>query len=360
MAINRSKSSNNGNRYAAYNSSKMGPLGYEVVYASLKDQTDAEFVNFKDKWSKKAPAVWSSKPFITVILLDSYLRAARLVAEHYMSAVGRFYNMCVVLTHYGYVRQHQGKDTAIVEEALAVVWRLLYEGLGLAGWTPPARLFLGLLVAAAGNLNRNPADPKFTIEQDGDWIDLGEEAKNGTDWWGKGLKPKAPRHDTPSNQQKGAIPYMVCLMKIDHLPKAKQITKLLIWSCKVSMDWSAIEKGQSRVAFMEESEIQTAAVYGALRRADQGADNAGFEELAAQGVLDDMDSSIMDSMEKVIIPQSCLRMVIDQETGVLEPWAKAILGNHPLLCETLETAALTHSKIEDYIHGISASGEMLD
>lgn len=351
MAINRNKSAANGTRYAAYNSSKMGPKGYEVVYASLKDQTDAEFVNYKDKWSKKAPAVWSSKPFITVILLDSYLRAARLVAEHYMSAVGRFYNMCVVLTHYAYVRQHQGKDTAIVEEALAVVWRLLYEGLGLAGWTPDARLFLALLVAAAGNLNRNPADPKFTVEQDGDWEDGGYPK-----WWGKGLKPKAPRHDTPSNQQKGAIPYMVRLMKIDHLPKAKQITKLLIWACKVSMDWSAIEKGQSRVAFMEESEIQTAAVYAALRRADQGADNAGFEELASQAIMSEMDIEADDA----VYPQSCLRMVIDQETGVLQPWAKAILGNHPLLCETLETAALTHSRIEDYLHGLSAGGEMLD
>lgn len=351
MAISRNKSANNGSRYAAYNSSKMGPAGYEVVYPSLQDQTDAEFVSYKDKWKKKAPSVWSSKPFITVILLASYLRAARLVAEHYMSAVGRFYNMCVVLTHYGYVRQHQGKDTAIVEEALAVVWRLLYEGLGLAGWTPPARLFLALLVAAAGNLNRNPADPKFTVEQDGDWEDGGYPK-----WWGKGLKPKAPRHDTPSNQQKGAIPYMVNIMGIDHLPKAKQITKLLIWACKVSMDWSAIEKGQSRVAFMEESEIQTAAVYGALRRADQGVDSAGFEELASHAIMSEMDIEADDA----IYPQSCLRMVIDQETGLLQPWAKAVLGNHPLLCETLETAALTHSRIEDYLHSLSAGGEMLD
>ena len=351
MAINRNKSAANGTRYSAYNSSKMGPKGYEVVYPTLKDQTDAEFIAYKDKWSKKAPSVWSSKPFITVILLDSYLRAARLVAEHYMSAVGRFYNMCVVLTHYGYIRQHQGKDTAIVEEALAVVWRLLYEGLGLAGWTPPARLFLALLVAAAGNLNRNPADPKFTVEQDGDWEDGGYPK-----WWGKGLKPKAPRHDTPSNQQKGAIPYMVNIMGIDHLPKAKQITKLLIWACKVSMDWSAIEKGQSRVAFMEESEIQTAAVYGALRRADQGVDSAGFEELASHAIMSEMDIEADDA----IYPQSCLRMVIDQETGLLQPWAKAVLGNHPLLCETLETAALTHSRIEDYLHSLSAGGEMLD
>jgi len=354
MAINRNKSAANGTRYASYNSSKMGPKGYEVVYPDLKSQTDAEFVNYKDKWNKKATSVWSSKPFITVILLDSYLRAARLVAEHYMSAVGRFYNMCVVLTHYGYIRQHQGKDTAIVEEALAVVWRLLYEGLGLAGWTPPARLFLGLLVAAAGNLNQNPADPKFTVEQDGDWEDSGYPK-----WWGKGLKPKAPRHDTPSNQQKGAIPYMVELMGIGHLAKSKQITKLLIWSCKVSMDWSAIEKGQSRVAFMEESEIQTAAVYGALRRADQGADKAGFEELAALDAYQDVAQNGYDGPEPVL-PQSCIRKVINEDSGLLEDWAKAILGNHPLLCETLETAAITHSKIEDYLHGLSAGGEMAE
>jgi hypothetical protein len=354
MAINRSKSSNNGNRYSAYNSSKMGPKGYEVVYPDLKSQNDAEFINFKDKWNKKAPSVWANKPFITVILLESYLRAARLVAEHYLSAVGRFYNMCVVLTHYAYIRQHQGKDTAIVEEALAVVWRLLYEGLGLAGWTPPARLFLALLVAAAGNLNKNPGDPKFTVEEDGDWEDGGYPK-----WWGKGLKPKAPRHDTPSNQQKGAIPYMINLMVIDHLPKAKQITKLLIWSCKVSMDWSAIEKGQSRVAFMEESEIQTAAVYGALRRADQGADNAGFEELAALDAYQDVAQNGYDGPEPVL-PQSCIRKVINEDSGLLEDWAKAILGNHPLLCETLETAAITHSKIEDYLHGLSAGGEMAE
>lgn len=346
--MDRSKSRTLGSKFSTYNASVMGPLAYHTVYPTVGETTDAEFVGVADK-AKKAPSKWAKSPFRTAFEMKVYLRAARLVAEHYMSAVGRFYNAAVVLSNYAFIQKHKNGEISVgLQVALAIVWRLMYEGLGLAGWTPPARLFLGILVSASYNITSDKRNPRFTYIKDGDWEDGGYP-----DWWPHGCKPRSVDKETPDKLKIPAIPYLMELAGVEHLGKTAQVAfRYILWAVKVSLDWSAIEKGRASVAYMTESQLQDALLYGALRRAGQGSDSAGLEELAASmGEGDDMGE------EDVILPQSCLRAVLD-DNGELEPWVSTKLGNHPQLVETLQMAAKAHTAIGDFVFAQSYGGDV--
>lgn len=347
--MDRSKSRRNGKSFASYNASMMGPLAYHVVYPSPKETPDAEFVGVKDK-KEKSPETWSKSPFRTAFELQVYLWAARLVAEHYMSAVGRFYNTAVVLSNYAFIQKHKkGEVSEALELALAVVWRLMYEGLGLAGWTPKARLFLNILIATSFGLTNDKRNPKFTFVKDGDWEDEGYP-----DWWAKGCKPSIVRKDTPEKNRIGGVPYLCELAGIDHLgAQGKAAMRYILWGVKVSLDWGAIESGKDRVQYMSETEEQDALLYGAIRRAGQGSDWAGMEELSSTAEASDDYSG----EDEVIMPRSCLRALLDDE-GQLQSWVAPKLGNHPLLVETLEMAAKAHTAIEDYIFAQTWGGDI--
>lgn len=348
--MDRSKSRILGTKYASYNASVMGPLAYGSVYPSPEATTDAEFVGVADK-AKKAPSKWAGSKFRTSFEMKTYLRAARLVAEHYMSAVGRFYNASVVLSNFSYIQAHKkGEVSVALQMALAIVWRLMYEGLGLAGWTPPARLFLNILVAASYGLSADKRNPRFTYVKDGDWEDGGYP-----DWWAKGCKPSAVRKDTPDKLKIPAIPYLVELAGVEHLGKTGQVAfRYILWAVKVSLDWSAIEKGRASVAYLSEAQWQDAVLYGALRRAGQGFDGAGLEELASAVEAGD---GLGGEEDEEILPQSCLRALLN-DYGELEDWVAPKLGNHPQLIETLEMAAKAHTAIEDFIFAQSYGGDI--
>ena len=360
--LNRNKSRKNGQQYNHLNTSILGAAGYELVYnkAHKGGHPDADFISFKDKWFKKSPAVWAKSSILTVFVLDAYLRAMRLVAEHYISAVGRFYNCCVVLTNYVYLKKDKIKDLTPYKIALACAWRLLYEGLGLAGWSPNARLFLALLTAAAFGFSRDPMNPRFTLEADDDW---------GDTKYGKipaGYKPVSCRKDTPESKKYPALGYLAELMDIKHISCWKKVTRLLVWATKVSFDWSALEGGRDRVAYMMEEDINLAYVMGAIRRAGQGKDAAGIEELFAQKALDEMIEQSGEPEEEVILPTSCLRAIIQEGTypgdpnhNKLQPWAEEMLEACPLVRETVEGAAVVHQQIENYLFGRMFNDEEL-
>jgi len=344
--MDRNKSRSNGSKFLSYNASMMGPLAYHVVYPS-QDTPDCDFVGVEDK-AKKSPSKWAKSPFRTKFEMEMYLLATRRVAEHYLGAVSRFYNAAVVLSNYAYIRKHKtGECSEALEVALAIVWRLMYEGLGLAGWTPPARLFLGILVSASFSLNSDKRNPKFTYLKDGDWEDKGYP-----DEWAKGCKPSIVTKDTPEKLRIPALPWLCKLAKVEHLGKKGQVAfRYILWATKVSLDWGAIESGKERVKYMSENEKQDAYVYGALRRAGQGSDKAGLEELSFMADMFD------DGEDDYVSPQSCLRACVD-ENGELEEFVKEKLGGHPLLIETLEMAAKSHSLIEDFIFSKSYGGDV--
>lgn len=345
--MDRNKSARNGSKFNSYNASMMGPLAYHVVYPSAQDTPDCDFVAVKDK-GKKSPSTWAKSPFRTKFEMLVYLLAARLVAEHYLSAVGRFYNAAVVLSNYAYIRKYKtGESSEALELALAIVWRLMYEGLGLAGWTPPARLFLAILVSASFNLTSDKRNPKFTYQKDGDWEDSGYPAE-----WAEGCKPSIVTKDTPEKLRIPALPWLCKLAGVEHLGnQGKAAFRYILWAVKVSLDWGAIEAGKRRVEFMSENEKYDAYVYGALRRAGQGSDKAGLEELSFLAEMPD------DGEDGYITPQSCLRACLGED-GELEEFVKEKLGGHPLLIETLEMAAKSHTLIEDFIFAKSYGGDV--
>ena len=345
--MDRNKSRSNGSKFNSYNASMMGPLAYHVVYPDAQSTPDCDFVGVKDK-KKKSPSTWAGSAFRTKFEMLVYLIAARLVAEHYLSAVGRFYNAAVVLSNYAYIRKYKkGESSEALELALAIVWRLMYEGLGLAGWTPPARLFLAILVSASFNLTSDKRNPKFTYQKDGDWEDDGYPAE-----WAKGCKPSIVTKDTPEKLRIPALPWLCKLAGVEHMGnQGKAAFRYILWAVKVSLDWGAIEAGKNRVQFMSETERQDAIVYGALRRAGQGSDWAGLEELSFKAEMID------EGEDEVIAPESCLRACLNED-GELEDFVIEKLGGHPLLIETLEMAAKSHSLIEDFIFSKSYGGDV--
>lgn len=326
-------------KFGHLNASTLGAAGYAVVYG---DETpDAEFVGYKDKWKKKSISTYSSSPQMTIFELKVYFRAMRLVAEHYTAAVGRFYNMAVVLTNKSYFLYKAGGGSQLTksyEDALAIVWRLLYEGFGLAGWSPKARLVLAVFQTAAGNYASNPDKPSFTFVKDEDWYDMG-----GVPNWKSGFKPWWVNRETPQELKVNALDVLPQWLGIDHLPNAKTITRILIWACYVSLNWGAIEQGKDKVKWMAPAAYRDAVMFGGIRRAGQGKDWAG---LASNMFYNEMEQSGGEEMPEVC-PESCLDLIIDYDGNISPAVQKAIPCD--MVRETIQMAAQVHREVNLFL-----------
>jgi hypothetical protein len=325
-------------KYGHFNASTLGAAGYRVVYGD--ESPDADFISYKDKWVKKSISTYSSSSQMTAFELKVYFRAMRLVAEHYTAAVGRFYNMAVVLSnkcYFLYKDPAGSKLTKSYEDALAIVWRLLYEGFGLAGWSPKARLVLGVFTTSASNYAKNPSNPQFTFVKDEDWWDMG-----GVKNWKSGFKPSWVNKETPQELKINALDVLPEWLGIDHLPNAKAITRILIWACYVSINWGAIEQGKQKVAWMKPSAYRDAVLFGSIRRAGQGNDWAGLSANRAEQELEYADGDMPD-----VMPQSCLDAMITLD-GNLTNGMTAVIPCE-MVRETVEMAAQVHRSVNQFL-----------
>jgi hypothetical protein len=285
-----------------YNKSFMSMPGYVLVYGEDPSNWPcAEFVSYKDKWGKKA-LFWENEDIaIENGYLCSYIRSktqedfkeiCRVVNEHYLGAVGIAYNICVVLTHQTTDLIYKGvenNEVKLKKMAMVFAWRILYEGLGLGGFSHKARRFYQVLRIAAFNVN--------FIEEVNEY---GE------------LVATFPKKESPKSALIPCLPELVKLggftegqIKQENIALA--VVKAIVKACRISFDWTAIERNKPRVAYMSAGEIRTATLYGALRRAGQGKDVGGIEirENYEGGMLDEGEDtppvaiSIMDLAEQL-------------------------------------------------------------
>ena len=312
----------------AMNNHPMGMAGYQVVYGS--DSTNwpcAEFSSFGDKWGKKRIANRKSKTaaYVTCIPVEKYKEAAQNVSQHYKSAVGIAYGICSALTFKTADMTYDSNTSAAVlnayTKALVVCWRMLYEGLGLAGYTPAAKRFFQVLNIASTSKG---ADPEF-IEVDGN--------------------PTWVKKDTPKTVARfSCIDEMVKLLSdaagnlgFEELKEKTQIVKLIVSMERIRSGRTAIEQGkEGRVKNMKLTEKVNIALFTGLRALGQGKNTAGIEELEAK-----FDEVLIDGE---VTPESVF--TICSKTQAWETLKCAWLA------ELLETGCWIHGTVSKKLYQI--------
>ena len=157
------------------NDSLMGPAGYFWMYGNVSSYSEYiklpankrpelpfdEFMSRDDKFGKKAISFneKNSNPIITTSIkgeaftLGLYAHYADLVNSHYKAAVGSSYAVCSQLVFAASEYLFHGEKVKARFEATlkacVVSWRLVYEGLSLAGWTPNADTYFRYYAQAA-------------------------------------------------------------------------------------------------------------------------------------------------------------------------------------------------------------------
>lgn len=144
------------------NDSLMGMAGYYFCYG--KDIPFAGFMSYKDKFGKKdftkleevTDKEGNKVGIAKLIPIKDYVKGAALVATHYRFNVGIGYGVCSALTfataEFAYSKAAGTlKNPKMYEwsiKACVIAWRLVYEGLGLSGYSPEANQFFEALFAA--------------------------------------------------------------------------------------------------------------------------------------------------------------------------------------------------------------------
>ncbi len=132
------------------NDSLMGIAGYRHLYGA--NVPFADFMSVKDKYGKKDPAAKVAMLAASIKNPDSAngedisLTPAVLgdfasrVANHYKANVGVGYGICskLIFQAADVAAKGDSAELATVTEACLVAWRLLYEGLGLSGYSREA------------------------------------------------------------------------------------------------------------------------------------------------------------------------------------------------------------------------------
>jgi hypothetical protein len=134
----------------AINGSLMGIAGYRHLYGD--NVPFADFMSAKDKHGKKDPAAKVAMLATSIKNPDSANEElialtpevlgdfASRVANHYKSNVGVGYGICskLVFNAADVAAKGPSAELNILTEACLIAWRLLYEGLGLSGYSREA------------------------------------------------------------------------------------------------------------------------------------------------------------------------------------------------------------------------------
>lgn len=315
----------------AMNAHPMGMGGYAICYGnSFSSWPCEEFVSHKDAWSKKKIIVVPGSEVEKVLIKKGILpyvrrkpmvefnNAYRGVNTHYRGAVGTSYNLSVAAVYEALQLQYtiwNGDDSEGTSEKLRITllacaasWRLVYEGLGLAGFTPEAQAWFSLLnLSTMGN----------------EWT---------TDFFGK---PTFPSANTPK-ERVYKFPQFIARFGGDenegimHHPDAMAIAAKVIALQTRIADGKAFENpkspsAQKRLAkLMQRPDALREAILCRVDRiTEQGIDAILEDKLSKEGDADaDMDMS--DDGEASLPASSCLRAYIDRyaqfQPTIACPW----------------------------------------
>ena len=179
------------------NTHPMGMAGYVLAYGKdVLSWPCAEFCSHKDAWSKKklivepgseAEKVQVKKgilPYARNKAVGEWIDTVGQVSNHYLNAVSTSYNIAVVAVNDALDIQYQiwnieasgqtsealneellllGKKLLLSLRTCAISWRLLYEGLGLAGYSEGASRWFKLFTLASSSTGyvEGPFGPKL-------------------------------------------------------------------------------------------------------------------------------------------------------------------------------------------------------
>lgn len=180
------------NMMLTMNNHAMGMGGYLVAYgkADVLSLPCAEFCSFKDAWTKKKIIVEAGSEAMKVQIKKGILPYARnkmvyewidtvgQVSNHYFNGVSTSYNISVVAINNSIDLQYKlwnlsedakpeerdllSKQLTLALRTCAIAWRLIYEGLGLAGYSEGASKWFKLFNLASSGTHyiEGPFGPK--------------------------------------------------------------------------------------------------------------------------------------------------------------------------------------------------------
>lgn len=310
----------------AMNTHPMGMAGYSICYGSNWTQWPCqEFCSFEDAWAKKKLIIPPGSdlekklmdkgilPYIRKVRVTKWIGANGNVSGHYKGNVGKSYNLAVIAVNQSLEQQYQvwNGDNSVqskLDDSLvtcAVCWRLVYEGLGLAGFSPKAKEWFNLLNLSA-------------------W---------GTSWtYGPTGNPTFPSKTTPKSKQ---YTFPLALAKglgIDHL--ATVVGPLLVKFSGLIADAKALENPNSskgspkryREITASPSRLKEAVIRRVQRLCSQGVD-LNLDNILSESQEQENDYNAEDDEFTPSSGQSCVSLFVkgDMAKELSCPWQSALL-----------------------------------
>jgi len=242
------------NRALALNSDELSLKGYWIAYG-LKPQKHpfADFCQVPEK--KQIDYLWQNNYTLTA----DYVETCKKVRRHYLGPVGISYGVASMLTFHLNQIVYSGNDNDIKYWKLATLfaWRMMYEGLGLAGWSEKAKAFFDILRTAGFSKDEfiyfdgderysyKPVDGYEKINAISELIDI------------SGFNFEKEGFDKETNR------------KVMYSVMRRVIHGMVLYS-----SFNAISRGKDSVYYIEKNPelYNQAALYGSLRQGTQGRD----------------------------------------------------------------------------------------
>lgn len=306
------------------NNHAMGMGGYSLVYGVERGAWPcAEFSSYKDSQLKKKLILTLEQakmlekkgilPYVRKVALKDWVSVPEQVSQHYKVVVGGTYNMCVMATNHLLQLSYAGvtgTELTVAEETAAVCWRLLYEGIGLAGYKPEAAYWSKLL-------NMSPfMRGQFTLDKEG--------------------MPTFASKSTPKHLIKDVskeFKYLGDGEGYAHMKNADKISDLILTFAGFKADWGTLENPnktegkQKRYANIvkDEKRFNAATLNRALRLISQGLDGGLADLMDIEAIEEEEDGG---GQESEIPAVNSLRKIAYNPSLVASlacPWQQEIL-----------------------------------
>lgn len=310
----------------AMNTHPMGMQGYILAYGpNVKDWPCAEFSSHVDAWTKKAIIVEAGSkalakqidkgilPYARNKAVSEWISTVGQVNEHYRNGVSTSYNIAVVAVNDALDLQYKlwnigldyeieyakandpetatlAKQLTLALRTCAIAWRLLYEGLGLAGYSDGASK----------------------------WFKLFNLASSGTHYVEGAFGPKPLAKGMKPEEGMSIASALADGAGFSHRKDAHLIAGAL---CRISVilaDARALEKPENNPDRYESvitsaTRFNTAVVRRAQRMCSQGDDAMLREGLEKDDAPDEMNVMDMYGEDATPSGQSCLESFIDNK-----------------------------------------------
>lgn len=276
-------------RALKFNDSYLSLKGYSLVYGlDPKQHPFADFCEVPGK--KKIDYCWNNYFWPE----DKYRQVCKDVRNHYIGPVGASYGVSSMLVFDLVNKMYSGtKDNVInkYEAATVCAWRMLYEGLGLAGWSADASKFFTILRAAAFAKAHLPGNNLVGYSEDGRITAFGyvkdDEDKKPFDPIDPLIELSGLNYQNPDKTEEEI-----------HAIK-RVIMKKVVEAMSYYIGFNALTRGNpyAKTVMKDKTFFIKSVVYGALRQATQGTDPVEVKE------FEDVDDLSMSLHETVIKEQ---------------------------------------------------------